>query len=138
MTTLIFPYIEKPHTVFGQITRPVIEISLYSQRFDRWLKINDVLADTGADLSLVPLPIGQILVSNVEQGIPISLGGIVVVDFSTNAFVHYVSAQLGDKHFDMPLAIATSSTIPPIFGRRGALERFVARFVSGEELIIEM
>lgn len=138
MNTLTFPYAKRPHPLFGTINRPLLSLHLHSKLFDQWLTLNDVLADTGADISVVPLPIGQILVDNIEQGQPIQLGGVILSTTMFNAFVHRIQAKLGDHTFDMPLAIATSLHIPPIFGRQEALDRFSALFVNGQNLIIEV
>jgi hypothetical protein len=54
-----------------------------------------------------------------------------------NGYVHQVQARLGELVFDLPLAVVTSSTIPPILGRWQALDRFQAHFVYGHELTIE-
>lgn len=65
------------------------------------------------------------------------LGGVVTSTMQFHAYLHAIQVRLGKEVFDMPVAIVEATAIPPIFGRRGALDRFVARFVSGEELIIE-
>ena len=43
-------------------------IALFSERFQHWLAVDKVLADTGADISVVPLPFGEILITDVELG----------------------------------------------------------------------
>jgi hypothetical protein len=138
MTTLVFPYKEKLHPVFGQISRPVLAIDLYVPRFGQWLTVQDVLADTGADLSVVPVALGRALVDEVEAGVPVSLRGSITAVTTANAFMHTLTARLGDFQFDLPVAIALENNVPPILGRRNALDRFVARFVSGEELVLEV
>ena len=35
-----------------------------------------------------------------------------------HAFVHRIQAQLGEITFEMPVAIAMTAMIPPIFGRQ--------------------
>ena len=136
MNTLTFPYGERAHPLFEHITRPFITLHLHSTLFDQWLTLNDILADTGADISVIPLPLGQIFVDNIEHGQPIQLGGSVSSTTMFNAFVHRIRARLGEHTFDMPLAIATSLNIPPIFGRREALDRFAVHFNKGRELLI--
>jgi hypothetical protein len=138
MTTLIFPYKEKRHPVFGQISRPVLAIDLFVPRFGQWLTVQDVLADTGADLSVVPFALGRAFVDEVQAGLPVSLQGSITAVSTANAFMHTLTARLGDFQFDLPIAIALENNVPPILGRRDALDRFVARFVSGEELVLEI
>ncbi len=138
MKKLSFPYIEKEHYLFGKITRPLVRLAFFSERFGKWLEVGQVLADTGADISVIPLPLGQILVSNVENGMPMLVGGILSSDMSVNAYVHRITARIGTDPFEMPVAISLSSVIPPIWGRREALDRFTVSFVHGRELVLEI
>ncbi len=137
MSRLSFPYVWRSHHIFGTVLRPLLKLNLYSVRFGIWVALDEVLADTGADISVVPLPIGQLLVADISTGQPIQLGGVISSTAMFNAFLHRVPVKLGDKQFDMPLAVVTSSTIPPIFGRREALDQFEVRFIKGQELVIE-
>ena len=45
---------------------------------------------------------------------------------------------LGDHPFEMPVAVSLSSVIPPIWGRREALDRFTVSFVEGRKLVLEI
>ncbi|HAO19964.1 MAG TPA: hypothetical protein DCQ37_05380 [Desulfobacteraceae bacterium] len=136
-TKLTFPCVEQEHYLFGKINRPVIRLALYSVRFGRWLEIGKVLADTGADISVVPLPMGQILIHDIENGVPMYVGGILSSSVAVNAFVHRITARIGDYTFEMPVAISVSSVIPPILGRQEALDRFSVSFIYGKEVIFE-
>jgi predicted aspartyl protease len=138
MSQFTFSYTEQEHPIFGQITRPLLKLAFYSTRFGEWLSVKKVLADTGADISVVPLPLGQILVPEVELGQPIQLGGILSSNLIVNGFVHQIQAKIGDYRFDMPIAVSTSSNIPPILGRQNALDRFKVHFIHGKELILEI
>lgn len=68
MTSLTFPYQTREHSFFGTITRPVLTLGVYSIQFSRWFSVKNVLVDTGADVSVVPVGLGQLLVGNVQQG----------------------------------------------------------------------
>jgi len=138
MTRIVFPYIEQEHPIFGKINRPLIKIAFYSERFGKWLSIDKVLADTGADISVIPLPFGQILISEVELGQPIQLGGILSSNLMANAFVHRIKAKINSHEFEVPVAVSMSSKIPPIFGRQEALDQFLVSFVQGRELVLEI
>ncbi len=138
MRELTFSYTEKEHHIFGKITRPLVRLALFSERFGKWLEIGQILADTGADISVIPLPLGQILVSDVGSGIPMLVGGVLSSDMSVNAFAHRIKARIGDYSFEMPVAVSLSSVIPPIWGRQEALDRFTLRFVQGRELVLEI
>jgi len=124
--------------MFGKVTRPLIKLAFYSERFQEWLNVKKVLVDTGADLSVIPLPLGQVLFSEIESGQPMQLGGILSSDLMINAFIHNVQAKIGDHIFEMPLAVSSSKTIPPILGRQQALDRFIVSFIHGKELILEL
>lgn len=137
MKNLKFPFTEKEHQIFGTIARPAVKLSFFSERFGRWLEVGQILADTGADISVIPLPLGQILVSDVENGLPMNVGGILHSDMSVNAFVHRIETRIGDYSFEMPVAISILTAVPPIWGRREALDRFTVCFVKGGELVIE-
>lgn len=136
-TKLTFPCVEQEHHLFGKINRPVIRLAVYSVRFGRWLEIGKVLADTGADISVVPLPMGQILIHDIENGVPMYVGGILSSSVAVNAFVHRITARIGDYTFEMPVAVSVSSVIPPILGRQEALDRFSVTFIYGKEVIFE-
>ncbi len=133
-----FPYIEQEHPIFGKVTRPFIKLSLYSERFQEWVVIKKVLADSGADISVLPLPMGQILISEVELGQPIQLGCILSSNLMNNAFVHQIQTRIGNHTFEMSVAVSSSLTIPPILGRQNGLDRFKVSFVHGKELILEI
>ena len=92
----------------------------------------------GADLSVMPLALGRAFVHEVEAGVPVSLRGSITAVPTPNAFMHTLNARLGEFQFELPVAIALANSVPPILGRCDALDRFVARFVSGEELVLEL
>jgi hypothetical protein len=138
MKKLTFPYIEKEHHIFGKVTRPLVRLAFFSERFGKWLEVGQVLVDTGADISVIPLPLGQILVSDIENGIAMLVSGILSSDMSVNAYVHRIKARIGIYSFEMPVAISLSSVIPPIWGRQEALDRFTVSFVQGRELVLEI
>ncbi len=54
-----FKYKEKKSGIFGKVGRPLIDLEIYSQTKKRWLIISEVLADSGADVSLLPRYIGK-------------------------------------------------------------------------------
>ena len=113
-------------------------LNLYSARFARWFSVKHVLVDTGADISVVPLRLGQLLIEDVQKGQPIQLGRVISSAAMFHGVVYRIQAQIGEITFEMPVAVAMTTTIPPIFDRREALDRFTVRFVKGQELTIEM
>ncbi len=138
MNRIVFPYAEQEHPIFGKVNRPLIKIAFYSERFTTWLSIDKVLVDTGADVSVIPLPFGQIMVSEVELGQPIQLGGVLSSNLIANAFVHRIKARMNGHEFELPVAVSMSSKIPPILGRQEALDQFIVSFIHGKELVLEL
>lgn len=136
MTALTFPYVEFPSETFGVTLRPIIALELHSERFDTWILVDRFLADTGADVSIVPLPLGRFLVGDETTGIFTTIGGLSP-DIGVPAYLHTLQCRLGEEIFTMPVAIIQNESAPTILGRRDALDRFVVRFVSGIEVIIE-
>lgn len=134
MTPITFPYTTKQNPLWGQVSRPVMTVDLYSQSFQRWFKLSDVLVDTGADVSVVPLHLGEALVPQIDTGTPLHLGGAVLQDTPFNAYIHTLHARLGSFQFQMPVAIALLPTPPVIFGRLHALDRFQVIFNYGESI----
>ena len=136
MPALSFPYIEGPSAIFGTVLRPLVSLEVYSELLGQWVLLENLLADTGADISVLPRPLGELLVDDITTGRYSPLSGLhpgAVLP----AFIHTVQVRLGDEEFEMPIAIADSLLVPPLLGRRDALDRFVVRFVVGEETIIE-
>jgi hypothetical protein len=68
MKALVLPYAERQHSFFGSITRPVVSLNFYSERFGQWFVLKNVLVDTGADITVIPFPLGEALVTDVQHG----------------------------------------------------------------------
>ena len=66
MNLLNFPYVEREHSLFGTVKRPVVTLNLYSKRFARWFILNNVLVDTGADVSILPFPLPRFSVERMR------------------------------------------------------------------------
>ncbi|MFQ6102620.1 MAG: hypothetical protein ACE5OS_15520 [Anaerolineae bacterium] len=136
MSALSFPYIEGSSIIFGTVLRPLVSLEAYSELLGRWVLLENLLADTGADISVLPRPLGELLVDDITTGRYSPLSGLNPVAVLP-AFIHTIQVRLGDEEFEMPVAIADTSLVPPLLGRKDALDRFVVRFVVGEETIIE-
>jgi len=136
MPALSFPYVEGASVIFGTVLRPLVSLEAYSELLEQWVLLENLLADTGADISVLPRPLGELLIDDITTGRYSPLSGLNPAAVLP-AFIHIVQVRLGDEEFKMPVAIADSSLVPPVLGRRDALDRFVVRFVVGEETIIE-
>lgn len=122
-----FKYQEGKSSLFGFIKRPLVVIEVYSAKLQRWIVFRKVLADTGADICLLPRFMGNLLIDDVTIGDYKRIRGIVPNTF-LNGFIHNLKIRLTDKEFIAPVFIADSEDVTPIFGRVKALDQFKVCF----------
>ena len=130
-----FPYTEKESRIFGRILKPIIYIEIFSEKYNLWCGIDDVLVDTGADITLIPRNIGDGLVNNISAGIKASIKGIT--PFESSVYIHNLKLRVANKEFETKVAIADSDEVPAVLGRFEALDLFKAEFVKGREFVLE-
>ena len=130
-----FKYQEEKSSLFKVIKRPLIELEIYSIKLKRWVPFKRVLADTGADICLLPRFMGNLLVEDVTTGIYKRIRGVVPNTF-LNGFIHNLKIKIGDREFTAPVFIADSEDVTPILGRAKSLDLFKACF-DGELTTIE-
>lgn len=132
---LEIPYKDEESKIFGKIKRPRIDLELFSNLKREWTLIEDALVDTGADMSLVPRYLGELLVEDISKGKYIEIKGIhpssVVI-----AFLHRLKAKIGNKEILLPVAISDSNDVPSVLGRVDGLDFFHANFSKGRKLIL--
>lgn len=114
----------------GWVRRPRVDVDVYSPRARAWIRLTDVLADTGADLSLVPRSVGIALLGRLRSRRRIRLGGIAP-GARVVAYLHPVRLRLGRVVRRAWLAVASVEHVPAILGRQRGLDFFAARFVRG-------
>lgn len=129
-----FSYIEKESKVLGKILRPLIEIEIFSQVRNDWEIIEEVLVDTGADLTVIPRFIGESIISDITSGEYTEIKGIVPTSLLI-AFIHKLKIKTAGKEFETKVAIADSNDVPPILGRYWALDLFNIKFLKGKEMV---
>ena len=115
------------------IKRPLIDIEIFSQIGNKWFVIEDVLVDTGADVSVLPYSQGGMFVENVEGGERTDVSGIVPYARLV-VYLHRLKMRVNGKEFEAPVLIAESDEVPPILGRVEAIDQLLAEFDKGEEL----
>ncbi len=135
MPQYIFPYKEKESGIFGKTKRPLIDLYLYSQIKKNWLFVADILADTGADISILPRTIGELLLKDIKKGRYLEIRGITPGAY-TEVFLHNLTCKIRDIKFKTIFAIADSDDVPPILGRFKGLDIFEAIFYKGTEIRI--
>ncbi len=126
---------EKKSRIISRIKRPLIDIEAYSHLKKRWISIPEVLADTGADISILPKYIGEILIEDFTIGKRDEIRGIVP-HAEIIIFIHTLRFKVDDKIFELPVAIADSDNIPPILGRIKGLDIFKCIFENGDRIVI--
>lgn len=131
-----FSYKKRKSDIFGEVKRPIISLEVYSPVLNRWILIDNVLADTGADISLIPKTLGSSVVGDITKGKEVKLRGIVPFARLVG-FIHKLKLKLGGKEFKAPVVIVDSDYAHPIFGRIDALDRFLAEFDKGKETILK-
>jgi len=130
-----FSYKEKESRILGVILRPLIKIEVFSEKYRDWETIDDVLIDTGADLTVLPRFIGESIINDVTIGEYTEIKGIVPTSLLI-AFIHRLKIKAADKEFETKVAIADSNDVPPILGRYEALDLFNLEFKKGKEIIL--
>jgi len=128
-----FKYKKQESGLFRKVLRPVIELEAYSEVTNDWLVLQNILADTGADISMLPRSLGEALVLDITRAKKVQIKG-VVPEARVNVYIHTLKFKLNSKQFNLPVAIADSDNVPPIFGRVKGLNLFSANFKKGKVL----
>ena len=132
-----FKYREEKSDIFGKIKRPIITLEIYSHLLNIWLTVENALADSGADISLLPKTLGANFVGDITKGKEVKLRGIV--PFAKLAgYIHTLRIRIAGEEFEAPFVIVDSDYTHPIFGRKDALDKFTARFEKGRETVLDI
>ena len=137
MPSKTFPYRRRRSGLFGEARRPLVDLEAYSKTTHRWILLEDLLADTGADVSILPRRLGILLVKDVQKGRPVPIRG-VAPGAEISVFFHRVRFRFAGKEFPVLVAIADSDDVPPILGRVQGLDRFNAAFRKGRQLKLDV
>jgi len=128
-----FSYRPSPSLIFGIVRRPLVSLECYSERTNRWVLLTDLLADTGADVSILPRHLGVIMLNDIRTGKPLRLHG-VVPGAGLPTFLHTLRFRVHGDEFHAWVAIAEINEVPPLLGRVQGLDRFTAVFAKGRHL----
>jgi hypothetical protein len=131
-----FDYKEQESLIFGKILRPLIDIEIFSEIEKDWIKIKEVLADTGADISIIPRSTGELILHDITKGKIHEIKGIVPFA-RLIVYIHNLKFRINGKKFELPVAIADSSYVPPILGRVKGLDLFNVNFKKGRKVSIK-
>jgi hypothetical protein len=129
-----FQYKEQESLIFGRVRRPLIDLDIYSTARNKWIPLYKVLVDTGADISVLPRNVGELLVDDITSGTRVEIRGVVPYSLLI-CYVHELMLKINDeKEFRLPVALADSDDVPIILGRVDGIDLFDARFLNGNEI----
>lgn len=132
MSIITFPYKERENKIIGKILRSLISLEIFSQTANDWEIIDEVVADTGADITMLPRFLAEPLVEDITAGEYVEIKGIAP-NAVLVAFLHNLKMKINNKEFITKVAIADTNDVPPLLGRFQALDLFEACF-NGKEL----
>jgi predicted aspartyl protease len=109
------------------------EIQIFSKKKNRWIWVDEVLADTGADFCMLPRYLGNFFVEDITTGKYVEIKG-VVPGARLIAYIHNLKIKIADRELEAYVAIADSDDVPALFGRVKGLDEFDASFLEGEKI----
>lgn len=134
MPEKVFDYTEKESGLFGRVLRPLVAVEIKGEA--EWIRIENMLADTGADISILPRDVGDLLMKDITMGTPHEVRGIVPYA-KLIVYIHQLRFRINGKEFKLPAAISDSNDVPPILGRVKGLDIFKCIFDNGKKTIIK-
>ena len=75
MSKVSFRYKERGSATFEKVLRPLINLEMYSAIDEEGYIVEDMLVDSGADLSLLPYRQGKLFILDIESGDEIEIRG---------------------------------------------------------------
>ena len=134
LARLTIPYVKEESNIFENVHRPRLSIEVYSEFLSDWITIDDVLADTGADLSVLPRSLGVLIVGDIREGRKYRITGLA--GYSKYIYLHRLTTRIGRKKIKAAFAIAATDDIPPTLGRIGALDKMNIEYQKGRRMVI--
>lgn len=131
---LTIPYAKEESNIFENVLRPRLSIDVYSEFLSDWITIDDVLADTGADLSVLPKSLGVLIVGDIREGKKYRITGLA--GYSKYIYLHRLTTRIGRKKVKAAFAIAATDDIPPTLGRIDALDKMNIEYQKGRRMVI--
>ncbi len=130
------PYSQQKSSIFGIIPRPLVAIKVYSKTKNTWIPVYDALADTGADITLLPRYLGEMIVGDITTGKYIEIKGIAT-SAVVIGFIHKVRLEVFRKEVDANIVIADTDDVRPVLGRLDGLDLFSVTFDKGKHIIMK-
>ena len=133
--SLEIPYVDEKSQIYKIIRRPKLALSIYSKNLHCWIKVENILADTGADISVLPKSLGVLILGNFKHGRRYQISGMSPNDIN-DMYIQKLTVRIGGKTFRTDFAISNSDSIPPTLGRVGALDKFEVIYSKGKKLVL--
>ena len=130
---IIYRYKEMPSKITGTIKRPVARIQLWSEKLNRWIKVEGFL-DSGADITLIPFGLGRMLGFQIDESNVKVLGGIG--EGRVSVCIVTGKVRIGTKEFNARIGWAFDNKVPTLIGRLDIFDKFNITFREKEGRII--
>jgi hypothetical protein len=129
---IIFPYREERSKLIGTIYRPVALVELKSEFgwIPEWMYV-----DSGADISLLPRSLGDLLGFKVTQDIQEIRG---VGESVVPVIIRNIDVRLGEEVFNARVAWSLIEEVPPLLGRIDMFDKFEVTFKQHEKKVVFM
>jgi len=128
-----FPYKKEPSTLFGHIYRPVVEIYLKTKE-NQWFKVS-TYADSGADITIFPKSVSEILGLKLQDGQESSVTGVGGEEIKI--FVHKITIRIEEEKLQVRAGFAEREDIPYLLGRTDILTHFNILFEKDKVVFIK-
>ena len=133
MKKFSFPYKKEPSTLFGYIYRPVVEIYLKTKE-NQWFKVS-TYADSGADITIFPKSICEILGLTLHKGQESTVKGVGGEEIKI--FIHKVKVRIDKEELEIRAGFAEREDIPYLLGRTDILTHFNMLFEKDKVVFIK-
>jgi len=131
-----YDYVEGESDIFGKVSRPLITIRFFSEIRNIWIPAYDTLVDSGADISIIPKFLGELLVENIPDGKEVEIKG-VVPNSKLIGWLHDLKVIVAGKQFNLPVVIVNSDKTLVILGRVKGLDIFNVELQKGKHIVLE-
>jgi len=128
-----YDYKQEESDVFGSVKRPRIELQIFSTKKNRWIWVDEILADAGADLCMLPRYLENFFVEDITSGKYVEIKA-VVLGARLIAYILNLKFKIADRELETHVAIADSDDDPALLGRAKGLDIFDANSLNGVEI----
>ncbi len=115
-----FEFKEETSHLFGTVLRPVADIFLRDAQGNKIITFFYI--DSGADMTLLPKQLGELLGFTINNEKIINIGGIG--NQKIPAILKKINLIFGDKSCEVTVAWALIEEVPPLLGRKDIFDKF--------------